>query len=72
MAEMMRFSSTSSFKIIHFVMKPERGGSPARERSTNGSIAARRGFLVQEVARLFRVVALLGISDKKVVIVRVI
>jgi len=53
-------------------MKPERGGSPARERSTNGSIAARRGFLVQEVARLFRVVALLGISDKKVVSVRVI
>ena len=67
---MMRPSSTSSFRISHFVMKPERGGSPARERRTKGSVAARRGFLVHEVASLFRVVASLGMSDRKVVTVR--
>ena len=51
-------------------INPERGGRPARERSVRGMVALSSGFSVQEVASLFRLEALGGVRDRKVVEVR--
>jgi hypothetical protein len=48
-------------------MKPERGGNPARERRVIGTVALRSGFLVHEVASLFKLEASGGVRERKVV-----
>jgi len=60
----------SSWRISHLGTKPERGGRPARERSVIGIVALRRGFLVHEVASLFRLEASGGVRERKVAEVR--
>jgi len=53
-------------------IKPERGGSPPRDRSERGTRAVRVGDLVHEVAKELMFVAPLSLKVRKVVDVIVI
>lgn len=56
MAKNARFCFVNSKRIIHFGIKPVRGGNPPSDSRIRGIINKRAGVLNQEVERVLRVV----------------
>lgn len=69
-AKINRFCFASSWRISHFGKKPERGGSPPKERRVSSVIIDRRGDLVVDEAMELILVELKVLNRRKVVSVK--